>query len=48
MIQAPWLGAAPSSPVIDGIDTFAIVMSSTSMRFASARTSVRMTRIPPV
>ncbi len=48
MIQAPWLGAAPSSPVIDGMETLAMVMSSTSIRFAIASTNVRTRRIAPV
>ena len=47
MVQVPWLGETPRSPAIAGIDTFAIDVSSTFMKVASATASDARTRVPP-
>ena len=44
MTQAPRLGVTPRSPAMAGMETLAMVMSSTCMNVASARAKVRTAR----
>src|SRR5581483_4507724 len=45
--QVPWLELMPSAPEMVGTETLAIVMSSTAMKFAVARTIAAAQSIPP-
>src|SRR5262249_8169550 len=45
--QVPWLELMPSAPEMVGTDTLAIVMSSTAMKFAVARTTAASQSVAP-
>src|SRR5690242_2495827 len=45
--QVPWLELMPSEPEMVGTETLAIVMSSTAMKFAVARTIAASHSVPP-
>src|SRR5262245_29737205 len=47
MTQVPWLELMPSAPAMLGTDTLAMVMSSTAMKFAPARTIASSHSIAP-
>src|SRR5690242_10251220 len=47
MTQVPWLLLIPRLPAIFGTETFAIVMSSTAMKFAAASTMAAIHSMPP-
>src|SRR5690242_19289494 len=46
MTQVPWLLLIPRLPAIFGTETFAIVMSSTAMKFAAASTMAAIHSMP--
>src|SRR5262245_4121290 len=48
MTQVPWLALMPSAPEMRGTETLAIVMSSTAMKCAGARTIAASHSRPPV
>src|SRR5439155_10378840 len=47
MVQVPWFGETPRSPAIAGMETFAIDVSRTFMKVASATASDATIRVPP-
>ena len=46
--QVPWLELIPRLPAMLGTDTLAMVMSSTAMKFAPARTMAHNHSIAPL
>src|SRR3982074_149889 len=47
IVQVPWFGETPRSPAIAGMETFAMDVSRTFMKVASATASDARTRVPP-
>src|SRR5207302_3866171 len=47
IVQVPWFGETPRSPAIAGMETFAMDVSRTFMKVASATASDARTLVPP-